>query len=89
MLDPQLPFIKQVTTIQTQLETLEQEIIAKTEASITPEQQATGKLLQRIPEVAQVLNDASQGFFRIITEICREASLATFRELPRWSSQSK
>ena len=36
-LDPQLPFINQVTTIQTQLEILEQEIIAKFKASNTPE----------------------------------------------------
>jgi len=62
--------------LKDQLQNLEQETIARTKSSISTTEQAAGKLIQRLPSDAQMINDTSTSFFTIIIEICREAYLA-------------
>jgi hypothetical protein len=56
---------------------MENDIIARTKAQITKEDQQFGKLITRTPEDAKKLIDASEKFFKIINAVCKQAVLAS------------
>jgi len=74
--DPKHNFLNRVQDIKRQLEEFEREIISRTKNSIGPEDQANGKLIQRIPSDAQMINDLSVQFFNLIHDICRQVNLS-------------
>ena len=69
---------------------MEHDIIARTKASITPEEQKAGKIIARTVHDATIINTASTDFFTLITDICREAHLdSNFTIVPSSSVQAK
>jgi hypothetical protein len=74
--DPKHNFLNRVQDIKHQLEDFEREIISRTKNSISPEDQANGKLIQHIPSDAQMINDSPIQFFNLIYEICRQMNLS-------------
>jgi len=83
-------FIERITTIGKTLENMEHDIIAHTRVSITPDEQKAGKLITRTTNNATIINTASTDFFALITDICREAHLASnVTILPLSSVQAK
>ena len=76
-LDPKHAFLEKVDLVRQNLEALESEIVARTKATISLEEQKAGKLIERTAQDAVILNNASAEFFTIITDICREADLAS------------
>ena len=75
--DPKHEFLGQIKRVQRNLEELKQTIITRTQNTITPGDQLAGKLVQRLPEDALNLNNASEQLFSIIQDICRKVGLAT------------
>jgi hypothetical protein len=74
--NPDTNYLSRITTIKKSLKKLEEDIITRTKASITMEEQLQGKLIQRYPMDAKSINRASHEFFTIINDICRDANLA-------------
>jgi hypothetical protein len=74
--NPDTNYVSRITTIEKSLKKLEEDIITRTKASITMEEQLQGKLIQRYPLDAENINRASHEFFTIINDICRDANLA-------------
>jgi len=68
-------FKQRIMEIKKDLENLEMDIINRTRLTITPEDQAAGKLITRHPKDARRLNDASSEFFKLIQDVCRAVDL--------------
>ena len=68
--DPKLCSNTRINNIKKQLEEFEDKIISRTKQSISPEDQDMGKLIQRLPSDAKIINDTSSCFFNIIQDIC-------------------
>jgi hypothetical protein len=68
--DPKFGFHDRITDIKRRLEDLEKNIIAITRDTISPQEQANGKLIPRTLKDAQDVNEVSQKFFQLISEIC-------------------
>jgi hypothetical protein len=75
--EPQFGFLDKISTVLKTLEQLEQTIITRTELTITPEEEKSGKLVQRLPEDAMCINNASLKIFEVIKDICRKVHLAS------------
>jgi len=76
--DPKLGFHDRITDIKRKVENLEKNIIAITRDTISPQEQANGKLIPRTLKDAQDVNEASQQFFQLISEICRQVGLSRY-----------
>jgi len=74
--DPNNEHKTKIASIRNQLEQLQQEVINRTRTNISEDDQAMGKLIERTPEDARIINDASEAFFTLIQNICRQAGLA-------------
>jgi hypothetical protein len=74
--DPTSNIHTRIEDIQQQLQNFELEIIDRTKSSITPHDQASGRLIQRTSSDAIFLNDMSSKFFEVINDVCRQAKLA-------------
>ncbi len=77
MKDPSNTFMNRINAIHKDLKNIERIIIERTMEQITKDEQKIGKLINRIPEDAQKLNNASKAFFQLIHEVCKTAGLAS------------
>jgi hypothetical protein len=84
--DPNKNFMNKIIELQTGLQALELEVIAKTKAKISEVSQKNGKLIQRTKHDANIINDALSQFFSLINDICCKADLAS--KVPIVSSRS-
>jgi len=75
--DPNNNFQHRIQNIHSKLEKLERNIINRTMSTISTEDQKNGKLIERTPEDAKIINDTSAEFFSLIKDICRKAGLAS------------
>ena len=75
--DMENAFITEAEDIKLQLLKLESEVITRTINTITPEEQAAGKLITKTAEDAVALNTASGEFFTLINALCQKADLAS------------
>jgi hypothetical protein len=75
--DPNKKYMNKIIELQTDLQELELEVIAKTKANINEENQKNGKLIQRTIHDANIINNASSQFFSLINDIRREVDLAS------------
>jgi hypothetical protein len=74
--DPNKKYMNKIIELQTGLQKLELEVIARTKANVNEENQKNGKLIQRTIHDANIINNASSQFFSLINDICREVDLA-------------
>eukprot|EP00590_Aulacoseira_subarctica_P002603 CAMPEP_0172431060 /NCGR_PEP_ID=MMETSP1064-20121228/57072_1 /TAXON_ID=202472 /ORGANISM="Aulacoseira subarctica , Strain CCAP 1002/5" /LENGTH=388 /DNA_ID=CAMNT_0013177531 /DNA_START=30 /DNA_END=1192 /DNA_ORIENTATION=- len=86
--DPALNSLNNIADIENNCITFEKEIIERTKATITVEDQANGKLLKRTQCDAERLNNLSSQFFSLIYGICREANLSSMVPIVRASSMN-
>jgi len=75
--DPTTRILARITEIADRLQTFENDIITRTRLEINEQEQKEGKLLQRTAADADRLNSASQDFFTLVHDLCREADLAS------------
>ena len=75
--DPASQFLPRLSDMHSKLKNYEAAIIERTKQSITSEDQACGRLVQRTPEDAEFINATSTAFFTLLNDICREANLAS------------
>jgi hypothetical protein len=66
-----------IKNIQQMLSSSEEEVIAQMKACINEDDQRAGKLIQRTIRDSEILNSASNAFFTLIGDICRDAGLAS------------
>ena len=68
--DTQLKFMEKIQEIKADITSFENDIITRTLAMITVDEQRAGKLVQCLPEDAQCFNDISSPIFNLIHNIC-------------------
>lgn len=73
--DPKLHILEEVEFIKNELKEFEQQIILRTKTTITEEDQQNGKLIQRLPADAQIINNMSIRFFEAINNVCQNTKL--------------
>jgi hypothetical protein len=75
--EPNNNFQHRIQNIHSKLEKLERNIINHTMSTVSTEDQKNGKLIERTPEDAKIINDTSAEFVSLIKDICRKAGLAS------------
>lgn len=74
--DPTLNILDTLGDLEHQFQLFENDIIERTKSNITPEEQMSGKLIQRTTSDADRLNNLSSQYFTLLQHICREANLS-------------